>query len=170
MDLKDASSLIGAITGPLGLAIALLVYFRDRAKVRVTLLFDMVREGAPQGSGVCIIRIHNVGRRPIYLTLAHLTVPYWARKRLNTAYLLLRIPTSVTIAEGGAPHLISMPQTDLTKYAEIWPYMRAAVVDAAGRTHYSAWSTEKPSWAGNHSHRFRVFTNKMLNRLRRLRP
>jgi hypothetical protein len=171
MDLRDASSLIGVITGPLGLMVALLVSFRDRAKVRVTLLFDMVPEGAPQASNrIGVIRIHNVGRRSVYLDLPHLIIPYWARKRFNTAFLLPCSGTGVTIAEGGAPHLISLPQADLTKYAEIWPYIRAAVVDAAGRTHYSAWPTEKPTWAGNHSHRFRVFTNKMRNRLRRLRP
>ena len=165
--------MIGAITGPLGLVIARLVYFRDRAKVRVTLMFDMQGSGgasqAPEG--YCVVRVHNIGRRPIYLSHAHLTVPRWARNRLSASHVLLSVGIQgVTIAEGGPPHMIPTPQTGLAKYAEIWPYMRAAVVDAAGRTHYSAWPTRKPEWAGNHSPRLRVFTNKIRNHLRRLRP
>jgi hypothetical protein len=173
LDLKDASSLIGAITGPLGLVVALLVYFRDRAKVLVTLSFDMQGFGglAEVPDGYFVVNIHNIGRRPIYLSHAHLTVPRWARKRVGTTHFLLGSGLQgVTIAEGGAPHMVPTRQTGLAKFAEIWPYIRAAVVDAAGRTHYSDWPTRKPEWAGNHSLRLRVFTNKIRNRLRRLRP
>jgi hypothetical protein len=173
MDLKDLSSLIGAVTGPIGLALALLVYFRDRAKVLVTLSFDMQGYGSlPEiPDGYFVVRIHNVGRRPIYLGNAHVTVPRWARSNVGVTHFLLSSGVQgVTIGEGGAPHVVATKQTGLAKFAEIWPYMRAAVVDAAGRTYYSDWPTLKPDWAGDRSHRFRVFTNKVRNRLRRLRP
>jgi hypothetical protein len=173
MDLKDVPSLIGAITGPLGLVISLLVYFRDRAKVLVTLSFDMQGFGGLPAvpEGYFVVRIHNVGRRPIYLSTAHITVPRWARKRLGATHLLLGSGLQgVTIAEGGAPQVVPTRQADLTRCAEIWPYVRAAVIDAAGRTYYSDWPTRKPQWAGDYASRFRVFTNKVRNRLRRLRP
>jgi hypothetical protein len=173
MDLKDLSSLIGAVTGPIGLALALLVYFRDRAKVRVILSFDMQASGGlPEvPDGYFLVAIYNVGRRPIYLSYAHLIVPRWARKTVGVTHFLLGSGLrGVTIGEGAAPNVVMTKQTGLTKFAEIWPYMRAAVVDAADRTYYSNWPTQKPDWAGDHPCRIRVFVNKVLNRLRRLRP
>jgi hypothetical protein len=167
MDLKDTLGVIGTVTGSLGLVISLLVYFRDRAKVLVTLDFDMQGFGSmpqvPEG--------FNVGRRAIYLSHAHLAIPQWAHKRFRTSHLLLGSGVQgVTIAEGGAPHMIPTRQDDLGRFAEIWAYIRAAVVDAAGAHYYSDWPTKKPDWAGTHSLRFRVLTNKIRNRLRGLRP
>jgi len=173
MDLKDALGVIGTITGSLGLGVSLLVYFRDRAKVLVTLSFDM------QGFGdvpevldkYFVVNIFNVGRRAIYLSHAHIPIPRWAYKRSGASHFLLGSGLQgVTIAEGGAPHMVLTRQHELSKYAEIWPHLRAAVIDAAGRHYYSDWPTVKPDWAGDHSHRFRVFTNKIRNRLRRMRP
>jgi hypothetical protein len=152
---------------------ALLVYFRDRAKVLVTLSFDMQGFGslAEVPGGYFVVRVHNVGRRPIYLSHAHVTIPQRARQKVGATHFLLSSGLQgVTIAEGGAPHVIPTKQAGLDKYAEFWPYMRAAVVDAAGCTYYSDWPTQRPDWAGDQPHRLRVFINKILNRLRRLRP
>jgi hypothetical protein len=96
-------SLVGAITGPIGVVISLLVYFRDRAKVRVVLAFDM------QGFGgltqvpdkYFAVRIFNIGRRPIYLDLAHIVFPKWARRQIGVTHFLLSSGVQgVKIAEG----------------------------------------------------------------------
>jgi hypothetical protein len=81
-------SLIGAITGPIGVVISLLVYFRDRAKVRVVLAFDMQGFGglAQVPNKYFAVRIFNIGLRPIYLDLAHIVFPKWARRRIGVTY------------------------------------------------------------------------------------
>jgi hypothetical protein len=169
----QAFGLIGAITGPIGVVISLLVYFRDRAKVLVSLQFDMQGFGdfpeAPDQ--YFVVGIYNVGRRPIYLNRAHILFPRWVRKKVGTTHFLLGSGLQgVKLGEGDPPKVVPTRQHDLVKYAEAWPYLRAAVVDATGRTYYSNWPTVKPSWGGDHRHRVRVFTNKIRNRLRRLRP
>ena len=166
-------SLIGAITGPVGTVVSLLVYFRDRAKVRVVLAFDMQGFGAlPKVPEMYFaVRIFNIGRRPIYLDLAHIVFPKSARKQTSVTHFLLSSGVQgVKLNEGDAPHIIPTRQTQLAKFPALWPYMRAGIVDAAGHQYYSDWPTQKPEWADDHEHRFRVFTNKIRNRLRRLRP
>jgi hypothetical protein len=166
-------SLIGAITGPIGVVISLLVYFRDRAKVRVVLAFDMQGFGAltQVPDKYFAVRIFNIGRRPIYLDRAHIVFPQWARRQIGVTHFLLSSGVQgVKIGEGDPPHTIPTRQRELAKHSRLWPYMRAGVVDATGREYYSAWPTTKPEWGGEHEHRFRVFTNKIRNRLRRLRP
>src|SRR5262249_10490373 len=146
-------------------------YFRDRAKVRVSLRFDMQGfGGVPKNpAGYFLVTIYNVGRRPIYLSHAHLTIAKRASKRLKILMLADGLE-GVTIPEGGAPHPVLTKQDDLNRYPDIWPYIRAVVIDTAGRSYYSDWPTVKPEWAGDHPYRFRVFTNKVRNRIRRLRP
>ena len=156
-ELKDAAALIGAITGPAGLLLAALVYFRDRPIVRVDLQFDM--EGVPPvpAGTYFVVSVYNLGRRPIYLSHAHLTVPRWARRALGATHVILGSGLQgVTIAEGGPPHRVPTDQVNMERFAKIWPYMRAAVIDAAGRHHYSDWPTTAPTWAGGHEPRSRI--------------
>jgi hypothetical protein len=169
MTTNEILSLIGAITGPTGTVVSLLVYFRDRAKVRVVLRFDMQGfGGVPEvPDKYFAVRIFNIGRRPIYLDLAHIVLPRWARKQVGVTHFLLSSGVQgVKIAEGDPPHVIPTKQRELAKFPALWPYMRAGVVDAAGRQYYSDWPTFKPEWAGKHEHRARVLTNKIRNRFR----
>jgi len=111
-------SLIGAITGPIGTVVSLLVYFRDRAKVRVVLAFDMQGFGAlPKVPEMYFaVRIFNIGRRPIYLDLAHIVFPKSARKQTSVTHFLLSSGVQgVKLNEGDAPHVIPARQTQLAK-------------------------------------------------------
>jgi hypothetical protein len=64
IDFKDWAALIGAVTGPVGLAIALMVYVRDRARVLVFLSWDMKQNENP--GHLAVVRISIIGRRSIY--------------------------------------------------------------------------------------------------------
>jgi hypothetical protein len=60
-------------------------------EVRVTLSFDMQGFGGlPKiPDGYFVVTIYNVGRRPIYLSHAHLVVPRWARRKVSVTHFLL---------------------------------------------------------------------------------
>jgi len=70
MDLSDTVALIGAVTGPLGLLLGLLVYFRDRAVVQVSLQWDLELYGpsSKPDAAIYMITIRNIGRRTMSAT------------------------------------------------------------------------------------------------------
>lgn len=133
MDIKDIASLIGAITGPAGLLIALLVFFRDRASVKVSYNWNMVEAGpyADKEKRVIQVMICNVGRRPIYLSHAHFKSP----DKSDEALLFADAIKGVTLAEGSQPHLVYADQTQnsFDKYYKQWWKLRVVVTDAAGK-------------------------------------
>jgi hypothetical protein len=108
--------LIGAVMGPLGLVISLAIYFRDRAKMVVSLSFDrqgfagveeQILRGEYQGR-LCeqpteggmvpedsdkyfVVRIENMGRRPICLGLGNIVVPRWPQNLKEFSILMIAV-------------------------------------------------------------------------------
>ena len=144
MTLTDIVALVGAVTGPMGLLIAVLVYFRDRAAVLVSMQWDMESFGAtgldPKKTYVAV-NIGNIGRRPIYVSHVHVAFPN-GKLGLFTSGL-----KGITLKEGDPPHLVQANQADMHRHASIWWHLRATVIDAAGRHYHSDWPTKAPSWA-----------------------
>src|SRR5450432_2855339 len=148
MDIKDWASLVGAITGPAGLIVALLVYFRDRARVEVTLQWDMSSTDDRLGDRVATIKAANIGRRAIFLSHAHIKLPPGADQEFDT----LLFPDSIsgiTLTEGAKPYIIPLNQKSLNleKYRNYWWKLRATLVDTAGKKYHSDWPIARPSWA-----------------------
>jgi hypothetical protein len=65
--LSVTASILGMVFGTAGLVLGVLNYLRDRAKVKVTLRWKMqnVQTGETRG----LIRVTNVGRRPVFISL-----------------------------------------------------------------------------------------------------
>jgi hypothetical protein len=144
MGITDVAALVGAVAGPAGLLVAVLVYFRDRAVVSVGLQWDMSVVGDDETYFVVTIR--NVGRRPIYLSHAHIRLPRDSDP--NASLILLNEGLEgVTLAEGAPPHIVLTAQDHIEKHADVWWRLRATVIDAAGRHHHSEWATAAPSFA-----------------------
>lgn len=148
MDIKDWAAFVGAITGPVALTVSMLVYFRDRAVVTVGLGWDMEMLGGGYDNSLTyyVVTIRNVGRRPIYLSHAHIILPKGASG--TTTHLLLTSGLQgVTLAEGAAPHTIVTKQAGMEKYAKLWWKLRASVTDSAGALYHSDWPVAPPSFA-----------------------
>jgi hypothetical protein len=72
LTLTDEAALLGMILGSAGFAMSLMNYLRDRPKVRVTLTWDMTKDGI---HNIGVVRVTNTGRRPIYISIVALRVP-----------------------------------------------------------------------------------------------
>jgi hypothetical protein len=78
MTITQLMSLLGLIFGVVGTVLGVLNYLRDRADVRVTLQWDMaVTPGGKYDHRKQwgIIRVANVGRRPIFVSHVAIRVP-----------------------------------------------------------------------------------------------
>jgi hypothetical protein len=91
--LSDVAALLGMVLGTAGFVIGLMNYLRDRPKVKVHLQWDMVVSGDAAGNKMGIVRVTNVGRRPIYISAA-------------------------TLNEGDAPATFSVNYDSLAQYAK----------------------------------------------------
>jgi len=168
MEIKDWASLIGAITGPAGLLIAVFVYFRDRARVEVSLQWDM---RSLSSETIAVVRCGNFGRRSIFLSHAHIKLPLGADRDIDTI-LFPESVTGVTLMEGSKPHLIVLDQSNLgmEKYSKYWWKLRATFVDSAGKKYHSDWPIARPSWAKTvEAPKLAIRWNKFRNLLRGLR-
>lgn len=171
MDINDTVALIGAITGPIGLVVALLVYFKDRPVVKVTMKWDMLSLGDATTSEkkFCCVTIYNIGRRPIYLSHVHIKIP---RKGAGDILFTGGI-SGVTLPEGAPPHLVyaDQSQQEIRRHGNVWWRLRATVIDAAGKYYHSDWPTRAPQWAENTKPFFgALMWNKMRNLINRKLP
>ncbi len=147
--LNDIATVVGVTLGFCGFVLGLLNHYRDRAKVKVTLLWDMnVTENPTYDSRKmwCIIQIANIGRRPIYVSHAALKVP----KGYTAEYeaIMEGIPGK-KLSEGDKPLQYTVSQEGLEQYAADWREIRAQVSDTTGKEWISEKlpRTRKPSWA-----------------------
>src|SRR6266849_8635736 len=88
--LSALAAMVGMVLGTAGFVMSLMNYLRDRPKVKVFLKWDMNLIGdASKQMG--IVRVTNVGRRPIYISVAALQVPkgFKGLKGFKHSHLLL---------------------------------------------------------------------------------
>lgn len=70
------TALVGAVTGPAAFVLSLLNYFRDKPKVIVSLEWDRcLIGGVNEDKKFGVVTVANVGRRPIFISHAHLRFP-----------------------------------------------------------------------------------------------
>jgi len=93
-----------------------------------------------------IVRVTNVGRRPIYISVASLKLP----KGFKYDHLILKESMPGTkLSEGDAPATFSVNYDGLEKYAKHWRKVRGYVEDSAGKKYLSKKvpTSDIPSWA-----------------------
>ncbi len=149
MTATEAASLLGLTFGVVGTVLGVLNYLRDRAKVVVTLQWDMSvtpgdRYDANKRWG--IIRVANVGRRPIFVSHVAIRVP----KGFSHSHLVVNEGIGgVKLTEGDPIQTFVVSQDGLNVYASRWAELVAQVTDASGRE----WKSKPvakdsvPSWA-----------------------
>ena len=137
------------IFGVSGCILGVANFFRDRAKVKVTLQWDMrvtanVKYDPKKSWGV--ITVTNVGRRPIYVSHISLRLP----RRYKPRYLtILEFAAGNRLSEGDAPQIYPVDQQQMTQYARDSKIIVAQVWDSTGKVWRSRKlrRIEKPSWA-----------------------
>ncbi len=141
--INDLATVIGLVTGVSGFTLGLLNYLRDKPRVKVELRWEMKTSDTQEKIGV--IRVANIGRRPIFLSHIALKLP----KGYEESHLVLKDAINgQKLEEGDAP--ISYPVTyeGMEKYSRSWRKIVAQVNDSAGKTYLSSkvQTEQKPSW------------------------
>jgi len=143
MTISDIASIFGIIGGVLGT----LSYFRDRAKVVVTLKWDMaVTENSVYDSNKLwgVVTVTNVGRRPIFISHAFLDFG----KRYDHIETLAESISGKKLAESDPPAIFMINQDKLEEYAKDWRKILAHIHDSTGKVYHSK-KVDKhkiPSW------------------------
>jgi hypothetical protein len=144
LTLSNVAALLGMVLGTAGFVISLRNYLRDRPKVKLTLQWDMAQVGQ-QANKIGVLRVTNIGRRPIHISVAALTVP----KGFKYSHLILAESMPGTkLFEGDAPATFSINYKDLAQYSKHWRKVRGYVADSTGRKYYSKKLPKSPipSW------------------------
>ncbi len=142
--LSDLAATIGMVLGTAGFVMSLMNYLRDRPNVKVTLKWDMtsIRNGQLDG----VVRVVNVGRRPVFISIVALQVP----KGFKHTHLVLKesIPGE-KLSEGDKPAGFLVNYEGLKQYAGKWREVRGYAEDSAGGKYLSERLPESdiPSWA-----------------------
>ena len=147
--LNDVATGVGVVLGFSGFVLGLLSFFRDRANVCVELQWDMDVTGNPQydeNKKWGLVRVSNIGRRPIYISHAALKVP---KGHDHTHLVLMEGIAGKKLGEGDPSEVYVVDQEGLEKYKDNWKNVRAQVNDTTGKSWRSKKlkRSEKPSWA-----------------------
>lgn len=126
------TSILGMLLGTAGFVLSLVNFLRDRSSVQVTLTWEMVDRRT--GENVGLVRVTNVGRRPVFITIVALQLP----KGLRTEHIILddSLP-GIRVGEGDKPAVYVVRYTDLGKNLQYRAAIRAYVEDSAGNSHIS---------------------------------
>lgn len=149
MNITQVTGLLGLIFGLVGMVLGVLNYLRDRASVQVSLKWDMSVTDNPlydPKKKWGVVRIGNVGRRPIFVSHVALRLP----KGLDKTHLVLNDGIAgVRLAEGDATKTYILSQEGLGDFAPHWQKIVAQVSDVTGRewTSKQLRKTDIPSWA-----------------------
>lgn len=149
ISLNDVATLLGVVFGTSGVLIGIFAYNRDKARVSVLLQWDMSANPPNPilGKYFCTVTVTNTGRRTIYVSHAHITIP----KKYGgpDALVLTESIGGATLHEGAPPQKYLMSQTNLETYKDDWRNLRAVIMDSTGKK----WKAKKPdrakipSWA-----------------------
>ena len=148
MGLSEFASLLAIMLGTTGTLLGILNYNRDKARVNVTLQWDMKIYNNPQydkDKSWGVITVTNTGRRPVYISHASIKLP----KGFKLTHLLLAEGISgKKLSEGDPPETFILTQEGLEEYSNIWKKLRAVVIDSTGKEYYSNKNSIKkvPSW------------------------
>lgn len=142
--LTDVTALGALIFGVAGFVLSVVNYLRDRAKIVVTLQWDMKLSTTGELAG--IVSVSNTGRRPAYVSHAALKMPKGA---MNSHIILVDSIGGTKLEEGAAP-LIYIVRYDEALYDERnhWKGIRAQISDTTGKEWISKRisSEKEPSW------------------------
>jgi len=140
--LSELAAVLGMVLGTAGFVMALMNYVRDRPKIKVSVNWHMeeVRTGEKMG----IVTVSNIGRRPIFISMAVMRVPKQFKPH---HFLLMESVQGQKLSEGDAPARIRVTLKDMEQYAKVWRDVRVYVEDSAGRKYFAKKLSRVPPWA-----------------------
>jgi hypothetical protein len=139
--LVTTGSILGMVFGTAGFTISVLNYLRDRPRVKVILQWNMVDPQTNEVKG--LVRVTNIGRRPIFICIAALEVPDGVDFILNDSVV------GIKLGEGEKPAGFLFNHDGMAKYSNKWREIRAFVVDSTGKRYTSkrpAKDAKPPRW------------------------
>jgi hypothetical protein len=144
ISLSDLAAILGMVLGTAGFVMSLMNYLRDRPKVKVSLKWDMTEVGSNKVMG--LVRVTNVGRRPIHISVVALQVPKGFK---HSRLILKKSMPGQKLSEGDAPAAFPVNHDGLEQYSKNWREVRAYAEDSAGGKYLSKKlpKSEIPSWA-----------------------
>ncbi|HLH10152.1 MAG TPA: hypothetical protein VKW78_23155 [Terriglobales bacterium] len=143
LTLSNVAALLGMVLGTAGFVISMMEYLRNRPKVKVTLKWDMTDTLTKEKMG--IIKVTNVGRRPIFISIVALELP----KGFNRYLVISDSIKGHKLSEGDAPAGFLVNYKDLQQYSRLWWKIRAYVEDSAANKYRSPElpkASKAPSW------------------------
>jgi hypothetical protein len=145
ISLSNLAAILGMVLGTAGFVMGLMNYLRDRPKVKVFLKWDLV-DTSNSANKIGIVRVTNVGRRPIYISVVALQVPKGFK---YTRLILKQSMQGQKLSEGDAPATFPVNYAGLNQYSKTWRKVRGYAEDSAGGKYLSkkVARSEKPSWA-----------------------
>lgn len=150
MSVTDTVAVLGLVSGVTGTVLGVMNFLRDRARVEVSLQWDMKSFGDPQyaeDKSWGVVSVTNVGRRTIHVSHVALRLP----KGFDGSHLLINSGIGgKTLAEGSPSEIYVVTQNDMEKYAGAWRKIVAQVSDSGGQVWKSKPVKIKPSWAEAH--------------------
>lgn len=152
MTLSEAAALIGAVTGPLGLLIALFSYFRDRSRLWVVVKTNWLVKNSPQHKPTehhVIVTVSNIGRRPEYIEMVVGIFPSGDSGTFSDTFF-----NPNDTQEGSQPRKYLAIQSSLPNLVNQWPGFFVLVRTSSGRQYRSRFLSVGPkngkhfSWLG----------------------
>lgn len=147
MDISVVASLCGIVFGVTGATLGAMSYFRDKAKIVVTLKWDLKIVNNPtydENKLWGMVTVTNVGRRPIFISAAALILP----KKYDDVLVLFESLGGSKLGEGDQPATYFINQGDLEEFSKNWYKIHAEVQDSTGKNYSSKKVSKKniPSW------------------------
>jgi hypothetical protein len=142
--LSELAAILGMGLGTAGFVMGLLSYLRDRPKVKVVLKWDMTE--VHTNAVIGLLTVTNVGRRPIYISIAALKLP----KGSEYTHLILKESIQgAKLSEGDAPATFIITYDKLGQYSKRWRDVCGYVEDSARKRYVSKQLPKSPvpSWA-----------------------
>jgi hypothetical protein len=136
------TGILGSLLGATAIVISVLNYRRDKPQLKVTLKWDMTELGTQRMMG--LVKVANIGRRPVYLSVVALEIGG------HQKYSHLILSDSVKgkrLDEGDKPEGFMVNYDQMDQYKEVWDKIRAVAEDSTGKSYYSEYPKDKPSWA-----------------------
>ena len=144
MSISETTALLGLIFGLIGTTIGVSNYFRDRAKVVVTLRWDMSMIDDDPENKIGCITVTNTGRRAIFISHVALRLP---KGNEFSHFLIQGGLKGQKLSEGDSPAVFPVEQEGLEKYANQWRNIIAQVSDSTGKEWVSKKVKQPPSWS-----------------------
>jgi hypothetical protein len=139
---SEFAAIVGAVTGPMGLVIALFSFFRDRSRLWVTAKVDWRVKNSTNydpNEKYVVVTVSNIGRRPEHVSLVVAALPSGPSYMFSDTFF-----NPNETAEGSQPRQYLAKQTTIVDFDALWPGFFVVVRTSSGRQYRSKFLRAPP--------------------------